>query len=328
MGDFFCIYSGREWPESERSREHIIPYALGGSADFVTYDVAKTPNNEVGSSADGSLINNWYVSTERWRLGLKSENGNIPPLEFDGTVDFEGRQIPMRYVIKPDGTATLKPVPEVHTDWETGKASLFCDVGDAEKILGSIDKRAKEKGFVDKKMGDPTITKLEKPPLKTELVVRRDQLGPGFLKIALATGHVILGYEWSTGKDADAIRKCMQVATLAAWKEFDVRGTFWPNWECPFRNQLRLDEDRHVILVNNQNPIGVYCLLFGKYDGIVTLHKGIWKGPGISPGEGIVFVVDCRSRSARRYTFEEFVEKKKNGELFSPGISGQETLDR
>lgn len=74
-GQFYCIYTGQHCPEADRSDEHIIPYSLGGSNQLVTRDVSKKGNNDAGSSVDALLINSWFVAQERWRLKLKSQNG-------------------------------------------------------------------------------------------------------------------------------------------------------------------------------------------------------------------------------------------------------------
>jgi hypothetical protein len=62
---FYCIYTGENFPETDRSEEHIVPYAIGGSNQFTTIDVSKKANNDAGSQIDSILINSWFISNDK-----------------------------------------------------------------------------------------------------------------------------------------------------------------------------------------------------------------------------------------------------------------------
>ncbi|WP_083850370.1 HNH endonuclease [Rhodovulum sp. PH10] len=57
----YCIYTGKTWPESALSREHIIPRSLGGTHSPTIWVNRKT-NNVFGSKIDAKITNDPLIS--------------------------------------------------------------------------------------------------------------------------------------------------------------------------------------------------------------------------------------------------------------------------
>lgn len=315
---FFCIYSGKEHDVSERSEEHIVPFSLGGSNQFTTLDVSRKYNNDAGSQIDAKLINNWFVAHERWRLKLKSQNGSIPPILFEGTVDINGKIVKATYSINPDNTLDLVTIPTVNCDWTSGKIQVNCDPKDLPEILSNVEKRAKKKGLKlnqdsIKDISDQII-KIENPEMHAEMIFNLLSTTPAFLKMALATSHKVLGYAWSKGNDASVIRKAMWESNPENYINHKIKGSAWPN--CDSRNIkqiLNVGKDRHLLAILNLNPVSFYCILFGEFEGMIQIQDGVWQGPELQPGDGKIFIIDCKTRSLEELRFGEFIVKKGQG---------------
>lgn len=316
--NFFCIYSGKDLPESERSDEHIVPYALGGSNQFITNDVSTKANNEAGSKIDAALINSWFVASERWRLALKSQKGAIPPITFEGFIDVNGHKVKATYAINPDHSVELITIPEVNCDWENGKIKINCDPKELSEIFDNINRKAKKKGIkLDKeKFIDlaGNAIKIENPEMAAHMAFNVHALAPGFLKMALATGHRVLGKSWSKGINAEMLRKAMWESDLTNLENHHIRGSVWPNCTTTLKPVTDIGKDRHLLMVLNTGPVSFYCLLFGEFEGMIQLQDGIWAGPELGHGDGRVFIIDCKTRQLEELGFGQFIVKRGNGE--------------
>lgn len=315
---FFCIYSGQEVPDGQKSLEHIVPYSLGGPGTFGTWDVSKKANSDVGGTVDTRLINHPFITFHRWRLGLKSQSGTVPGIEFSGTVEVDGRTLDVVYSINPDGTVDLLTRPEVASDWATGNFRVACDPQDLPTILGNITKKAVKKGLVDGpddiKVLASKSTRLESPTIHSQLSVGVFDMMPGFAKMALGAGHLVLGETWSRGPDADLLRSVINAKDETTQRAVKVHGSVWPNGDSghdPLKHALFIDSDHHVVAVLNiDKPVCFYALLFGTFDGFVSLGQDAWTGRELPEGKGVVFVIDCKDRTMTKLDFEEFVVKQ------------------
>jgi hypothetical protein len=76
-----CLYTYRTLnqntppDDNTESKEHIIPYALGGSNAFVTYDCSKIANSDFGRNIDAPFIAIPLVGMKRHEFGLKGQSG-------------------------------------------------------------------------------------------------------------------------------------------------------------------------------------------------------------------------------------------------------------
>lgn len=321
MSTFYCIYLGEYRPESERSEEHILPWALGGTNSFVTRDVSTRGNNEAGKIVDSSLINNWMISCERWRLKIKGQSGKIPPLEFKGTIEIDGKTVDAIYTVDSNMRMALKSIPIIDCDWESKKIQVNCDPAQLGNILGNISKKSLKKGFgslnVDKiiEQNSSKVIKMENPEMEVGMKFGIFDLLPGFLKIALATGHKVLGDTWSRGSEASLIREMMWERDVANYPKYKISGAVWPNCgnASHLKSILSAGKDNHIIAVLNTNPVSFYCVLFGEFDGMIKLSDGIWMDGNVPPGDGLVYIFNCSNRNMTQYTFLEYIGKRTQG---------------
>ncbi len=310
---FFCIYSGLEHPESARNLEHIVPYALGGTGGFGTRDVSAKANSDVGSIADGPLINHPLVTIQRWRLQLRGQSGEVPGITFRGTIDVDGSTIDARYDIHPDGAVELMTMPRVQSDWTKRQFQVRCDPARLPEILDNIVGKGRKKGLPisldDIRVQASKHTRIEQPTLSTDLSFGLFDLCAGFVKMALGTGHLVFGEAWSRSGDANLLRTVINERDPGRRNAVPVHGQVWPNISCDdqVKRNCRIDDDKHVLVVLNQKPVAFYALLFGRIDGFIQLAERPVTGTGLPPGSGRAFVLCCRSRRVASFDWEKFV---------------------
>lgn len=321
MANFYCIYSGQICPDETRSLEHIIPYSLGGSDGFATRDVSRAANNNVGTQVDGALINNFFMQHERWSRAIGSADGRVPPIEFRGTVDIQGKPVHGTFVIHPDRRTEVRLVPEVKSDWKELKFSVSCDPGDLPRIAADIERKGKSKGFSFKlldhaKQGE-AIT-IQQPTMSSGFKFDITSMMPGFVKIALGAGHWVLGYGWSATAHAGSLRGVINSPEPIDWTKHRIHGSAWPqtDQQGTLLNQLlSAGPDRHVVMLSNQNPLGCFILLFGKYDATIQLAPGVWECDELPAGKARIIVVDSRTRQLWTFELGEYLAKKQQGAL-------------
>ena len=73
----YCPYTDRELPESQTSREHIIPLSLGG-VDGLEIPVDAAFNSMVGSDLDGTLANDFFIALRRTEYDARGHSGKEP----------------------------------------------------------------------------------------------------------------------------------------------------------------------------------------------------------------------------------------------------------
>ncbi len=65
----FCVYCGREMPDTEASDEHVLPRAIGGNVTprnpFLLRDVCRRCNSAAGRHIDLPFIKSWFTSILR-----------------------------------------------------------------------------------------------------------------------------------------------------------------------------------------------------------------------------------------------------------------------
>jgi hypothetical protein len=315
-GTFFCIYKGRDYPDDQRSLEHIVPYSIGGTGDFGTRDVSVLGNREVGSIVDSLLVNHPFLTVDRWRLQIKSQAGIIPGIEFPGTIDIDGHTLRVEYTVNPDGSCDLRTLPTVKSDWSAGSFSINCDPRDLPRILADLEKKGGKKGIPVNaqtiKIQSSRQVRVENPTISHDLVVPLFDLMPGFVKMALGTGHLVFGEAWSRGPEADLMRAVINERDPEKRKQVPIHGQVWPYSGnlAPLKQSFQVSEDVHVLAVINNRPPVFYALLFGKYDGAVYFGQQVLKGTALPPGKGVVFVIDCRTRQLGRYDYEEYITRQ------------------
>jgi HNH endonuclease len=316
-GNFYCIYSGTEQPEQERALEHIVPYSIGGPGELATRDVCKKANSDAGALADSPLVNHPFITMHRWRLQLKGQSGKVPGISFPGTMEVDGVITEVEYIINPDGSGELRTTPQVKSDWNAGEFHVNCDPADLPTILDNIARKGLKKGFDVSpetiKVKSSKHMKIETPTISTDITIGRFDLVPGFTKMALGTGHLLFGEQWSRSGDAELLRRVITEPDPAVRNLVRVHGQVWPNLvggSDPMREMFYIDDDKHVLVVLNQKPAAFYALLFGQYGGYIQLSEFPVSGGSVGSGRGIVFVVCCKTRKVASFDLEDFVTRQ------------------
>lgn len=321
MADYFCIYSGKTCSEDTRSIEHIIPFSLGGTNRFVTNDVSRAANNGVGTRVDSAMINNFFMGQERWSRNIASADGHVPPLEFRGNVDIQGKPVRATCVIRADKSTEIRLAPEVKSDWAGLTFSVSCDPADLPRIAADIERKGKSKKLTFKLLDhavQQTSVSVAQPQMETGFVFNMTSMLPGFIKIALGAGHWVLGYAWSSSSHADLLRSAINAPEPVDWTKFPIHGSAWPQSGQDaqgLRSIFFAGDDRHVVMVSNQNPLGCAILLFGKYDAMIQLAPGVWPSKDLPAGSARVIVIDSRTRDLWTFELGEFIAKKQKAAL-------------
>ncbi|MCG2778417.1 MAG: HNH endonuclease, partial [Desulfobacterales bacterium] len=146
-----CLYTyrvlNRNSPpdDNTESKEHIIPYALGGSNDFVTYDCSKRANNDFGRDIDAPFVALPIVGFKRHEFGIQGQSGNVPPIEMKATVvelNEEGTMV-FPHEGKPYVNLPLKP----NGSMSEGRIAFNRPPEKVKAAVNGLLKKANRKGF-------------------------------------------------------------------------------------------------------------------------------------------------------------------------------------
>lgn len=310
---FFCIYGGAEHPASERSIEHIVPFAIGGPDSFTTTDVSKDANSRMGTAGDVALVEDPRVLLHRIRLSLAGRSGALPSMPLQGTAVIAGRTRRVTYTLRAGLAPVLKIHPEVLR--HDRSANIDCGPEDLEGILGNLDRKFRKRGLTLDLVGAHSQrTLVEDPRITANLSLGVHAFDRAIVKMALGTAHFALGYAWSRTERADNLRQHIGSSDPTTLPRLD--GTI-PMTGTPaeVKELWGLGPDRHVIaLVNPPHaPLIFQCLLFEDIYGMIKLADAPWDEQLIGHEWGLVFVIDCRSRALHCHTVLEFFDLKLNG---------------
>lgn len=316
MDTFFCIYSGKQWPVSERSEEHIVPVALGGSDEFVTYDVAKTVNSTMGTSIDAALADDIRVQLMRARLGLAGRSGRVPDLlDAYGTVADTGERV--RCILPVDGPSIIRTFPRIQRNVDGKHISFVCSAADEARVLSDL--RAKQGQFT---VETRTESVTRNPTVSFETSFIFGSLQAAFVKMGIGTGHFALGDAWSASQHAARLRP--QLSNPTPLGKDPARRVAVPLAAIAPRDILRLfsiGEDHHVLaLLNRGGPLLFMGLLFGQLFGSMFLSDGPWPACEALDDGGVVYVIECRNRVLRPFTLLGFVAAREQGAWGDRGI--------
>jgi hypothetical protein len=264
-----------------QSKEHIIPWALGGSNEFVTWDASRKYNNDFGSDIDAPFSNLLPLAIKRHELRIEGQSGAIPPIELKARSLDNGE--PLTIVIDVDGNVRFDFAPTVIDDVKKRHTErLVAGPPDrVREILKGMLAKARQKGN--------TIYSLTGQPMKsiedfeklfeieeTELahasvLMDGDVWVRGICKILLGLGHVVLGPEWSFSADGgDRIRSVL-VLDRQHWPQHSLRGFSSGQLPADIARTLGITEavregGYHTIAVlpGVEQPRGVVSLFGGR----------------------------------------------------------------
>lgn len=312
MDTFYCIYDAKEYPIEEKSKEHVIPVSLGGVDALCIYDVSRNVHALIGSKVDEPFVSSLPFVFERWRLQIKSQSGKIPDLVFRGTVEVEGKTLSGMFIIGQNGPCQFTTDPYVEGSL-SNKLEIVCEPGQIEEVLANLERKAKRDNIHVSAEDLHAVEKniqIETPWIRGKVEFDYNEFCRGFLRIALAAGHYLFGYEWSKGEGATRIRE-----GITTFKDDSIpliHGSIWPSGKDD--HMLRLisrGPDSHVVVVMNVGRrLVFYCLFFGKYSGCIDMGE-IEPGSNlVEYGNGIALVVDIPNRRLSKYELDEFLAQQ------------------
>jgi hypothetical protein len=303
MGTFFCIYSGCDCEEEERSIEHIVPVAIGGPDRLVTNDVSRRANNDAGR-ADASLVDSFVMKIERWRHAISGRNG-IPDVAIRGVVDVGDARVPAQLTIGANRQQDELWVKPSVVRVGPGRYDVSCRAEDLDRIVTDIQRKSGGERPRTETSHATAVTRIE-----ASLQYKEDELWRGVVKMAIGTAHRALGSEWSRTETAALLRSALNSPDNVDWSTFPIRGQIWPHTsedQARFNGAISCGEDHHVLLVlNTEEGVAFNVLLFGKYNGTIQLAQQ--RSPAVELGHAIV--VDATERKLSEMTFAEFVRRR------------------
>jgi hypothetical protein len=316
----YCVYCGEDHdPTTDFTDEHIVPYALGGS-DELTIQVCRSSNNSLGGLVDKPFIEIFPVRAQRFFLGLRGTDGTEPTIDLGGKSLVNGKEVDVKYTITKDGKELRIAKPTVAKTPGDGW-DYWSVAGDPKQVREIIEGKLKSLNTRRKQARSESgeVLTLENlgaflasaPVNEVRSIVKKIEIDPlacfqCLAKMALSTGHFVLGESFSRSAGADMLRKAVYAKDLQAAR---IPCSFvWPYTDgkeqlfAPF--QIK---HSHVLGVLYGEPTIFIASLFGEYDAFIPLAPyETGKAPKISD-QGRIFQIDLPSRRLHDRTLPDYL---------------------
>ena len=236
-----CIYCRSDLNKNDppddmtQSKEHIVPYAIGGSDAFTTMDVSKRYNNDFGRDIDAKFVNLLPVSIKRHMLQIAGQSGKIPPIIWAARSldNNESSTITLHADGRVDCSfdiATKRVEKQTHEE--------FAVSGSADKVIeilsGKLAKSVKQGKTVYTVSGEE-IRSMDDFAKHYE-IEESDRFGAsirafdfdiwtrGIFKMILGLGHLVLGPEWTFSSDGGDRIRTVLATNRQDWPVHSVKG--------------------------------------------------------------------------------------------------------
>ena len=236
-----CIYCRSDLNKNDppdemtQSKEHIVPYALGGSDAFATMDVSKKYNNDFGRDIDAKFVNLLPISIKRHMLHIVGQSGKIPPIIWAARSLDNGES--SKITLHADGSVdcsfdiTTKRVEEqTHEEFSvTGSADKVIDI-----LSGKLAKSVKQGKTIYTVSGEE-IRSMDDFARHYE-IEESERFGAsiqafdfyvwtrGIFKMILGLGHLVLGAEWTFSSDGGDRIRTVLATNRQHWPVHSVKG--------------------------------------------------------------------------------------------------------
>ena len=307
----YCPYLNQDLgAEAQFSDDHIVPFAIGGS-DVFTTRVSKAANDRLGDGPDGTMVNSFFMTFERLKRNLRSTSGNLPELRADGTAEIDGVMVKFS-VTDTTADSRIELQSRVHPVHDAGgKPARFVvadNEAEAKEILEKIAKRRGRDGQapVDVNSALARARMVEVADFTTVHSIKVDACERAFAKMALATGHRVLGERFSRSPDAELIRRFMWEGTVDPAAVLQATFVSIPEAPSGYFGPMVHGED-HVLGIAcfGRTDAVFFAILFGTFNAVVRLGPAA-PYPQLMGGRGPVFVIDPTSRAMTQYTFNDY----------------------
>jgi hypothetical protein len=109
-----CIFCLCEKHDSQLSKEHVFPEAIGGT--MIIREVCKPCNDYLGHSIDTYLTNHWFTQAIRQHLGIKGKSKKVPNVLENGVLVDDPYQ-KVKYKFNAEGKPeSLYVVPHISSE--------------------------------------------------------------------------------------------------------------------------------------------------------------------------------------------------------------------
>lgn len=323
----YCPYRGKDFPDSEPfNEEHVIPLSIGGPTSLCI-QVSTDANSRFGTEVDSPLVNSFFIKQHRHKHHLPGQSGNIPDIEFKGTLQNLDTPVPARFSIGVDRTKIwLKPTVEYVTG-EDGRQSVKIGASSEDELLQiikNINKKNTKKGLnpIDTAtaLNKANYNHISTPEMEAQMSIDVTSFSRAFVKMALGLAHFAIGEPYSRSEGADLLRKFLWESDPEKRKKIPLHGQTFPFYnDVKMKNILSI-ADRHVIGILNGDPPTFFASLFGEYMGVVSLSNSYNETIFTTiPADGVIWVIEPSSRSVASYSLGEFIFNRQSSIL--PPIS-------
>ena len=324
-----CIFCLQAFPDSEKSKEHIIPEALG-SRKLVLWDTCHPCNNTLGGKVDCLLINSELVQLARLTLDIKGKAKAAPNVFKTGVIDPE-TGAPMTGSFNEKGQLVARAIPKhIHEDLGEGnhasKVSINAD--DAENIKYVITQiQALIKGnpaMKDKAV--PTVTEEHARALletgEVEIVpglkltagrrsvdtiqktftVDSENFKPAIVKIIYELAYHWLGPDYLDDPTAAQLRDIVN-QSVAGPVDVDAvleEGGAALGGQVPLEHWKDEKHFHHAFLLRSGNSMLLHLSIFGNYWGTIKVTKEADRYPH---AQDMFLSVDPRNSETREQPF-------------------------
>lgn len=314
----YCVYCNDDHDNSSMTKEHVIPYALGGT-DFLTIRTCARQNNDLGRDVDAPFLNLFTIRSKRFLLGLESTSGNPPTLDLGGVTWIDGKETSISYLVRGDNKELKLSRPSIERtpDGEGEQWQISGDPAAVRRILeGKIRKQSSRGKAVTlsdgsilriedlDKLFEERVTATQNPSILKRIQI--DLLVPirFFSKLALATGYFHLGESFGKSAIGSLLRSHMRFENFA---DARLRGAVWPMTDS-ISSALEIvgSENEHTLLVLEGDPPVFVASLFGDHGALIALGES-QSSPAARMDRGRAWRVELPSRKLTSSTFPELI---------------------
>lgn len=329
-----CIYCRSEMSTDDPcgdlvpSKEHIIPWALGGSNGCVTWDASRKQNNELGTLIDAPFLSFLPIAIKRHELRLESQGGVIPPIILKAK--SLNNNEPIDVTIDVDGNISYAHQTTVITDVKDRHSEQLV-AGSRERVFeilrGMLASAASKNRALYSVSGlqmqtvedfEPDFVVEETNELKASIALDTSVWIRGICKIVLGLGHVAMGPEWSFGVDGDRFRSILY-CDRRDWPHSCLRGFSAGRLPDSVSNVLGITEDvrrkcMHTIsVIPGEKECHAALSLFGGEVPEALISLGTERGrlatvnDTMRRGDVVGFRIDPASRQAEKLTVSDLM---------------------
>ncbi|MFT8781514.1 HNH endonuclease [Acetobacter orientalis] len=314
-----CIYCWNILDYKNKSKEHIVPWAIGGSNSFVTNYCCKNCNNNLGSTVDAKFSNCLPIAIERQQLKIPGHSGNIPSIIFELKSENNGNigKITIDSNGNIDISQDVTVVDEKHENYE--RRLIGGDPEKVKKILEGMIKSAQKK---NKTIYDENRDVVEswEDIIKTAKIEETDTFSGnivaldfqawnrGMFKIALGLGHSVLGDIWTFSSEADRLRTVISLPR-ENWPTFMGINPPIPVEIDQFfgiDSMVKKNKEHTLVVLPNDKPMALISL-FGGFVPKFAISLGDSLGTlgvieKIDPSKTLGFRINPTSRTVTKIT--------------------------